>query len=462
MVSRNPKTNLPINQNKISASTAVPTENTKVQPPINQVPTSVSSTGSYQGGQMVPAMGTPEYNQASKNAADTAAAQRAAIVASTQGNTGTTFDPNNFNANIGNLYKANAPIDLNATGINQDLTNLNAINSQIAKTTGNKLMYDANAYGGAVANPTAGDFLGNNLDFNAQRAAAVLGGLGLAQTGITNTLQNQLAVAQAQRTAGVEQAGVPFSAANQPVATQPATTYVNPYNPVSVAAFNAGLPGGGGTGALGSAVSTYADKVKAGQMSYDDAVKALSAYGPRGQQSLTQALGPNFNVAQSNTLAAQQGAIGPSFNFAKTALQNVQNTIKDLGITQNTNIPLVNQASNWASMLTGLGSEKTRAYMQAVQEARNAYQQLLAASKGGTPSDYSGQATAAIPDQPTPNDINAALSTVEGLGGAKVGIYGNPGASTSNTASGQSFTEGQTAAGGELIYKDGKWQVNSK
>lgn len=183
-----------------------------------------------------------------------------------------------------------------------------------------------------------------------------------------------------------------------------------------------------GAGTLNDAVALQVQRVKNGTAGYNDAVSALGAYGQAGINALQQALGPTFNIAQSNTLAGQQGSIGPALGFATTALDNLDTAAQQLSSLQKTNSPAINAISNWGSFVTGLGSEQTRAYVQATQEARNAYASVLASVRGGTPTDYSGQAQAAIPDHPTPNDIAAAKATLVALGQAKQDIYGNPGA----------------------------------
>lgn len=180
-------------------------------------------------------------------------------------------------------------------------------------------------------------------------------------------------------------------------------------------------------GGLTSAVSSVAEKVKNGQMSYSDALNSLGGYGQAGVNELNKQLPSGFNVAQSNALAGQQGTIVPAFNYAKTALSNLQASVGQLGVGQGTNIPAVNSISDWLSQKTGIGSEQTRAYKAAIAEARNAIQSVLASVRGGTPTDYVSQSMALLPDNATPNDIQAAISTLDTLGSSKVGIYSNPG-----------------------------------
>ena len=189
-----------------------------------------------------------------------------------------------------------------------------------------------------------------------------------------------------------------------------------------------------GGGSLQEAVSNVAQKLQSGQMTYSDAVSALSGYGQGGLNALQQALPQGFNIAQSNTLGSQQGSIGPAYSFASKALDNLNKMVMNLGFAQGSNIPIINSFGNALSYLTGHGSEQSRAYIQAVQEARAAYSQLLAVG-GATPSAADARANAAIPDNATPNDIRAAIASLQALGGAKVGIYGNPGASNTSSSS---------------------------
>lgn len=194
-----------------------------------------------------------------------------------------------------------------------------------------------------------------------------------------------------------------------------------------------------GGSSLQDAVANVVEKLKAGTMSYNDAAAALSGYGQGGINALQQALPQGFNVAQSNTLAGQQGTVGATYQLADTAITNLENAVKNIGGIQSTNIPAINQIGNFLSTQTGVGSQQTREYTQAVQSARNAYAALLASVKGGIPSDYSSQALAEVPDNPTPNDIAALRQSFNVLGQARKDIFGNPGVSGQGTAGGSLY-----------------------
>ncbi len=206
-------------------------------------------------------------------------------------------------------------------------------------------------------------------------------------------------------------------------------------------------------GTLNDAVNQVVAKLQSGQMTYAEAENALSGYGQGGINALLSALPAGFNVTQSNTLAGQQGSIKPAYDFAKSALNNLQSIAKQLSgssYIQGSNIPIINSIGNFLSTQSGVNSDLTRQYTGAIQEARNAYAQLLASSKGGTPTEYTGQSTAAIPDNATPNDIQAAINNLESLGQSKVDIYSNPGTSNNNTST-------QVGSLGTYTLINGKW-----
>jgi len=209
----------------------------------------------------------------------------------------------------------------------------------------------------------------------------------------------------------------------------------------------------GTTGSLQDAVNNVVDKLTTGQMTYSDAVNALSGYGQGGLNALQQSLPEGFNIAQSNEMAGQQGSVSIKYDIANNALNGVEAIMDNLGASQTTNIPIINKTANWVSTQFGIGSEQTRAMTGAVQTLRNAYSDLLAASKGGTPADFNAQAMAEIPDEPTPNDMIAIRHNFETLGQARKDILSNPGQSV-GTSKG-----GSTTAGGYNFKQDaqGNW-----
>jgi hypothetical protein len=193
---------------------------------------------------------------------------------------------------------------------------------------------------------------------------------------------------------------------------------------------------GGSSGSLNDAMNNVITGLQNHTMAYSDAQNALSGYGQGGANALTKwASDNNFNIAQSNILAAQQGSITPNLNYANAALQNLKTAMSNQQVWgQNSNIPILGGLANWFSMQTGVGKQQTSTKAGAVGEAQQAIASVLASVKGGTPSQYGAQAEALLPSNPTPADIDAAMANLKALGSVKQDIYGNPG--QSNTGGG--------------------------
>jgi len=352
---------------------------------------------------------------ADKIAAEQAAAQQQKLQTqgTTQNGAYNPYAPSNqmygqIASGLANIQDPNNPMNQAYNQANENLAKLNAEYAQ----------QQANIEGTPGSLAMAGGQEGILQRLFAQKQAAAQGQLSNALTGRAQTIG---ALGTAAGLAAPQQVGYNVQ-------------YTNPLT---------GQPYGGGqaSGSLQDAVSGAVEKLKAGTMTYNDALTALSGYGQGGINALQAALPAGFNISQSNTLGGQQGSIGPAYSFAKSALENLKNITSNLGAgtlgslgLQGSNIPAGNSIGNWISTTFGVDSAQTRQYIGAVQEARNAYSQLLAASRGGTPSAYTDQANAAIPDNATPNDIAAAISNLESLGQSKLNIYGNPGQSSTGTS----------------------------
>ena len=289
---------------------------------------------------------------------------------------------------------------------------------------------DTSTYSGLIKQAAEAQAAARNFNQNLENAH-----IQATQTG--SDLPFQTGVQQAlQRTYGSQATALSEAAKNATELARVSAPVQVPYSNQFVDPRTGQPVGGGATnGSLQDAVKNVVSKLTAGQMSYSDAVSALSGYGQGGINALQQSLPQGFNIAQSNVLAGQQGSIGVNYQLAEAALKNVESLVGELNPSQRTNIPGVNALTQGFSTLTGIGSEQTRAVTGAVQSLRNAYASLLASSKGGTPTDYSGQALAEIPDQPTPNDLKAIRHNFEVLGKARADILGNPGQAGQTTPS---------------------------
>lgn len=188
----------------------------------------------------------------------------------------------------------------------------------------------------------------------------------------------------------------------------------------------------GGAGDIQSAVSNVAQKVASGQMSYDQGVQALSGYGQAGVNMLQQSLPSGFNVAQSETLARQQGQVAPAIENARLSLNKLEETMNSLAIPGQTSgfVPL-NELTNWASRNLGWGKQQTAAVNGMVNEVRNALQNALSLT-GTNPTEATAQSYSLLPDNPSMQNLLAAKQVLEGLGTIKQQVYGTPGLSGVN------------------------------
>lgn len=215
------------------------------------------------------------------------------------------------------------------------------------------------------------------------------------------------------------------------------------YNPLTASA------AGGGSLTPQNQAQTYAMEVLQGARTYDDAVAAMGLFGPVGKQVLDAAIrqgNPGFNFAQAQNLAGIQGTISPDVQFASEALIALQNSLQNLVIPgQTAGFKPVREASNFIAGFTGIGGSKepTAVVAGLVADARTALQRALASAGGLTPSDAGSRAMQMLPDQPSAQDVAAAIKVIQELGAIRQNIYGSPGTS-GNVVS--------PAAGGEGWY----------
>lgn len=251
----------------------------------------------------------------------------------------------------------------------------------------------------------------------------------LAANGQQQTGYNEAAGAsQGQQNANQSALGT-AAGLSAPVQISPSTTLTSPTTGAPIAGLMA--PNSSGNTALNNAVSTYAQKVSSGQMSYADAVSALNAYGPQGQQALTQALGSGFNVNQNQGLSSAQSNNAATTGTAITGAnatglaqsiqaENELNTAASNALAlssqvktalQNSGLSLTNStdANTIINKLSSrLGSTGYTQLVAAVNEAKNAYSAILAGT-GSTPSEAGSQADANINVNMTPQQILTAI-----------------------------------------------------
>lgn len=381
--------------------------------PAQASPGTPNADGQFSGGQVLPQPGTPEYQSAQELNQNVSSGV-------TNPNSGYYNPSSSSTGSPSTGFGVNIPTTIPSNVMGSGMSYSDALSAR------NALMSDATQY---LTQTYPGIVSAANLaNFNAKYAGDTTQyGTGMSNlVGTQTDIAKQNALIAAQGYGTLLGANAQTLSALQPQALPYSSQLVNPVTGQPV--------NGAQSGNMQQAVSSVVQGLTNGTMTYDQAQSALSGYGQGGMNALLSALPAGFNPAQSSALAAQQGTIGPAIQYANSALDTLSTAIGSLGPLQNTNVPAVNAVGNFLSTQTGVGSTQTRAYTQAVQEARQSYASVLASVKGGTPTDYSGQAAAAIPDNPTPNDIAAAKQTLATLGASKLSIYGNPGNSSQQSA----------------------------
>lgn len=250
----------------------------------------------------------------------------------------------NFNSVVQGLVKTSATSDeqkryldsLRRTAEGNAAIGREALN--LSKKYGDEIARVGELGAGAVAgNLTTGTSpVGSgNAAIASQSASARMSALSQAQQAALQgtqqqlTGQNQMANAFGQALSGAnvqqqQQIGGLSSAAGlvQPTIAGYGQTVFNP------------LTGqfAGGQGGLDPAVAAQqlAQKVKSGEMTYEQAVSSLAYAGGAGQQFLNNALGGGFNIPQSQaTLSGQTDVIGqlPALQAADTAAEGIKNKV---------------------------------------------------------------------------------------------------------------------------------------
>lgn len=209
------------------------------------------------------------------------------------------------------------------------------------------------------------------------------------------------------------------------VANQP-TSYNTPYtDPLTGQVVGGGMAGGN----LQTSVSDIANKVKNGTMSYDKGVEALGMYGQAGTMALTTALGPDFNIQQSNAQAAAQGAstlqtgttggvVTKAAEGANMALDKLQADFDRLSSMQTGGIPLTNGIANWIA--SQLGQGELSAYENTLHDARAMVGAVLQSSGASSPTGGEEMAKTLLPDNMTPTMLREKITAIKSLIASKV------------------------------------------
>lgn len=291
-----------------------------------------------------------------------------------------------------------------------------------------------------------------SLDTGVGRAGQIQQNLGLQEQSLATQAEQAIARANANTNIaglaapqGVGQGEIKFD----PVTGQQITAggvqvpYSNQYLNTAT-----GQPMGGGavSGSLYEAVANVAQRVKSGAMSYDQGVQALAGYGQGGLNALTQALGNNFNISQSNATANAReadilqtgttgGQVSKAASSALGALDILGQTYQALGtFTGGSNIPVLNQVAQYASMQTGIGREKVSAFQGALKEARAQINAVLAPVVGVESANATSNSL--LPDNMTPGEIPQKIQAAKDYVNQRVQSFTTPSTSLNQNYSG--------------------------
>lgn len=201
-----------------------------------------------------------------------------------------------------------------------------------------------------------------------------------------------------------------------------------------------GFGGGGGNLDPQTTALELAKQVNNGTMTRQQAISSLGYVGGAAEQFFNNAMqqvNPNFNPIQAEVLAQRQGQVAPAIENARLSLQSLKDLLSKLVVPgQTSSFTPLNQLTNWASQYLGIGKEQTAAVTGTVNEVRNALQNALQLT-GVNPVEATAQAYGLLPDNPSLDNVNAAIKVLESLGAIKQQVYGSPGnvsASTGQTS----------------------------
>lgn len=182
--------------------------------------------------------------------------------------------------------------------------------------------------------------------------------------------------------------------------------------------------GGGASGSMNDAVQLQVQKVLSGQSGYNDAATALQAYGQAGTNALQQALGPNFNINESNANAAAKAAAlqqnvsagraaALASDSAKKALDSLQASYLKLNALQGSSgVPAFNALVQMGSLWTGIGRKEVSDYVGALNEARAQVRGVLGAA-GVNPIDAGGIADTLLPSNMIPTEVPSKIQAAK-------------------------------------------------
>lgn len=306
---------------------------------------------------------------------------------------------------------------------------------------------------------------GGELNFQTGRIGALQTQEAAKESALQQELANEIA-AKGQQIGGIESAVG---------AAKPEGAFPFVFNPT---AGTFSTPGGGAAGGTTGGPSltynpqtdaqSFATAVMNHQISYDDALKALSYAGPTATGLLSAAVikaGGNPTNLQSEATGTA-GVLGtiPAQQAANTAAKGIADQITSYLAANPTLNPSDLAASNalqqWAQ-----GQQLTDPRYQTLIDYLSEYTNTLAPvlGVGGDPTNLKTEiATNFVNARASGGSIADVLKNIGDLADKKIQnlAAGAKGATTPTAGGGGSFVKGQTAAGGALVWDGSKWVVS--
>jgi hypothetical protein len=243
-------------------------------------------------------------------------------------------------------------------------------------------------------------------------------------------IQTQLARIQAQKQAAMD-AGKLALTAQTPTFQSYNTQATNPLT---------GQPINGGS--VNDSIQAIIDKVKNGSMTYDQATSALGNYGQMGINALTQGLGSNFNVTQSNNngaINAQQQTQIAGYQSALQQGSNLQSQLKDLITTFGLNPNDINAVNSGLQRIAAnTSSPQYKTLQNYVNDIANTYAQILTPSGGSQTDTTRGIAASMLDATASGQSIIQVMNNLDAAAKAKIAGVSTTGNSNSSGGSSNS------------------------
>lgn len=179
-----------------------------------------------------------------------------------------------------------------------------------------------------------------------------------------------------------------------------------------------------------------------------NAVKAVLSQMNSGYSPLGSTIASGVTTQQQQQIAQYTSSLQQG--------QNLQSQLSDLIGTFGLNPSNVNAAN---SGLQTIASNTSNPYYKQLQnyvnDVANTYAQILTPPGGSSTDTTRSIATSMLDATASGTSIQSTLASLDNAAKAKIaGISTTPNTNSSNSSS---FSNGQTAAGGALVYKNGQW-----